>query len=120
MGRNSVQTLRDGWRERLFWGSLATALIALLLFGLIALAEWGERADAAPIAGVATQPGSTGLMADVLTRALAPLPPFVLPLPQLPAVGAAPSAWTECGSEDSGARNRRRLALQAELCAFGP
>ena len=57
MGRNSVPTLRDGWRERLLWRSLATALIALLLFGLIALAEWGERADAAPIAGLATQIG---------------------------------------------------------------
>ena len=101
MGRQIVQMPREDWRERLFWTALAGGLIALMLGGLIALAEWGELAEEPVGVRVAAQPGSTGLMADLLIPPPAPPTPFAVPLPQLPAVGAAPAAGPdplpECG-----------------------
>ncbi len=57
MDRNSARIPRDDWRERLFWTSLAAGLIAFLLFGLVALSQWGERAEATPMPGVSAPAG---------------------------------------------------------------
>jgi hypothetical protein len=57
MDRNSARIPRDDWREHLFWTSLAAGLIAFLLFGLVALSQWGERAEATPMPGVSAPAG---------------------------------------------------------------
>lgn len=56
------------WRERLLWTSLSVGLIALMLVGLVSLAQWGERSAVArsgPL-GVDRLPGSTALAGELL------------------------------------------------------
>ena len=123
MGRNTIQAPQDDWRERLFWTSLAVALIALLLLGLVGLAQWGARA---PLAGLHAMPGSTGLMADLLIPPPAPPMPFTAPLPPLPAVGAgaAPRAGPRLECSASAERHREHPAplfpVKGELCGVVP
>jgi hypothetical protein len=123
MGRDTIRVPREDWRERLFWTSLAGALIALLLFGLVSLAEWGESTGT-KMAGVSAQPGSTSLMADSLIPPPAPPNPFSAPLPQLPAVGTAPRAGRaprpECGrgADEHTGRPEPLFAVRGELCAI--
>ena len=120
MGRNIIQLPREDWRERLFWTSIAGSLIALLLFALVALAEWGERAESTPTAGFAAQPGSTGLMADLLIPPPAPPTPFMLALPQLPAVSTAarkdPGPACRRGASDVDGRPLPVFVVRRELC----
>ena len=121
MGRNPIRIPQEDWRERLFWTSLAVALITLLLLGLVGLAQWSERA---PLAGLHAMPGSTGLMADLL---IPPPPlPFTAPLPLLPAVGAgaAPRAGPRRECAANAERHREHPAalfpVNGDLCGVVP
>jgi len=114
MGRIQAPTPREDWRERLFWGSLALLLIGFLLFGLVALARWGDATAALQAHG--RVPGSTSVLADLLVPPPAPPTPFASPVPPLPEVGAAPRAAREslvyC--------NRERAGGPARPVALGP
>jgi hypothetical protein len=49
MGRTTIHTATGSWRERLLWMSFAIALIALMLLGLLAIAELGEPLRRPPV-----------------------------------------------------------------------
>ena len=124
MGRNTIQIPQDDWRERLFWTSLAVALISLLLLGLVGLARWGERAPQGGVAGAEAMPRSTGRMADLLIPPPAPPTPFTPPLLQLPAVAAPPRAATEpecaAGAALHRTRSRPQFPVRGEQCGVAP
>ncbi|MEE3332544.1 MAG: hypothetical protein VX246_16880 [Myxococcota bacterium] len=125
------------WRERLLWMSLSVGLIALMLLGLVSLAQWGERSAVArsgPL-GIDRLPGSTALAGELLipngALVTARRPEFPEAPVALPAVSAsielASTARFQRGTRWKchavpGARTRQAVQLverNGRLCAPG-